>query len=317
MRLASFVNRFFRFVLGTQPNGEDRVHFWAQNLNENSNGDVKGWPYHGRCNLSFGSKRLFHFSWNLWSHFCGVSFSFDPSEDGWRLHAALPPFSFWFSTSLFSGWMSKFLASKKVDKWNQKYGGYPGSSRYTLFHFIDIRIFNWALWWEFLKFDWGWSSSMPKWMVFTFHIDDFLLGKMKYVNEKIGQPKTVMVPMPEGEYLTKMQFERATWTRPRSPFKKVMVGYNIDIPKGIPHQGKGENSYDCGEDGLFGCFSEGESIQNAISKVQDLVLKSRRKYDGNMMAKYPAPKLDNADLNNLIAEAGAGPSTLTNSNSER
>lgn len=289
MKIDRPINWLLTLLFGTMPDGDRKVWFHSQNLNENKHGEPKGLPYHGRCWLHFG-KKSFNFSWNFWTHFCGIELAFDPSEDGWKFHWAFPPVSFWWSTNIFSKWMCKLLASEKVDKWNQKYDGYPGSSRYTEFKIIDIRIFSWAFWWEFLKFDWGSSSKDPKWMRFTFHFDDFFLGRMKHECVKIGEPKQVMVPMPEGEYLTLMQLERSTWKRPRLPWNsKVMTGYDITIPKGIPHQGKGENSWDCGEDALMGCYSEGDSLKEAIAKVQMTVLKDRKRYDGNMMAKYPDP----------------------------
>lgn len=42
--------------------------------------------------------------------------------------------------------------------------------------------------------------------------------------------------------------------------------------------GKGENSWDCGEDGLYGCGSEGSSLEDAITKTVSIVLRNRRKY---------------------------------------
>ena len=38
----------------------------------------------------------------------------------------------------------------------------------------------------------------------------------------------------------------------------------LNIPTGIPHEGKGTASWNCGEDGLFGCGCSGDSIEKAI-----------------------------------------------------
>jgi hypothetical protein len=56
----------------------------------------------------------------------------------------------------------------------------------------------------------------------------------------------------------------------------VRDGVKLDIPGGIPHNGKGENSWDCGDDGLWGCG--GDTVEEAIGHAVSSVLRSRRRY---------------------------------------
>lgn len=243
---------------------------------------VYGWPYHGRWWMHAWG-RTFRFSWHLWTDFCGASINAD-DEDGLRFHAAFPPVAIWFTVPIPA---HKWLSKPFWDKWNQKYGGYPGSNKYSDFNFFSIRVFDWAIWWDFLKFDWGWSNQMPRWMHGSWHFLDTILGEQKYTNEVLSTHE-VLIPMPEGSYPATVKLELATWKRARWPFKKSVRRSDIDIPVGIPHQGKGENSWDCGEDALYG-QSGGEcwTVDKAISGVVESALSYRRKYDGNTMAVYP------------------------------
>lgn len=281
------INFLLTLLFGKALDGDRRVWFHSQNLNEDKHGEARWPPYHGRWWLHFGNRHEMHFSWNFWTHFCGASFTFDPTEDGWQFHVAFPPFSFWFSTNFFSKGMKTFLASTRMDLFNQRYGGHVGSSRYTGFHFIDIRIFNWTLWWNFFKFDWGWSNKMPKWMDGKFSFGDILFGKHTYKKVDL-ETRDIVIPMPEGNYPAKATLSIET-RGPSRWFKKVEKVISVDIPQGIPHQGKGENSWDCGEDGIFGYGYGGASFREAADHGTQIVLERRKKYDGNRMAKYPDP----------------------------
>lgn len=59
-------------------------------------------------------------------------------------------------------------------------------------------------------------------------------------------------------------------------FKRTGQEVTLNIPKGIPFAGKGENSWDCGDDGLFGIG--GDSIDDAIRRAQEAVTERRRRY---------------------------------------
>lgn len=125
----------------------------------------------------------------------------------------------------------------------------------------------------------SWSRRYPWcqwWRQGTIDFADLLLGRRSHHLEELKSGIPVVVPMPEGNYHGTAKIERRTWKRPRW-FAFSRVSTTIDCPKGIPFAGKGENSWDCGDDGLFGWGAEGESIEKAIASGIESVLVSRRR----------------------------------------
>jgi hypothetical protein len=266
------------------------MRFNWQNLNEDRKNHLKGVPYHGRCWFypSDEYRKSFRFSWDLWSHFCCIGLSVDPSEHEVMFTIGFPPFTFWFSmTGYFSKLMNRFFESKWMRDWNTKTGGNHNEQKYSDFTLFELRIHDNALWWNFLKIDWGWSSKTPKWVDGNFNFLDFFLGRSKCTRETLSTHE-VKIPMPEGQYPATVKIERWTYKRPRW-FATHSDGSSIDIPWGIPFEGKGENSWDCGQDGLFGKGSNSTSLPQIIGEVVQSVLHSRQKYDGNINAVYPPP----------------------------
>jgi hypothetical protein len=287
MKIDRFINSVLFFLFRADKSGEARAYFHSQNLNEDRRGDVKGWPYEGRCwvrGFGFNSR----FSWNLWTHFCGFSFSYS-WEEGFCWHISFPPIAFWFSLGGFRKFREWWSSRPWLKVWNEKYGGYPDSHKYTDFTFFSFSIFNWALHWDIFKFEWGWSHLMPKWMDGHFNIPDFLLGSQKYKKETLSTHQ-VIIPMPEGGYPATIELERCTWTRPRWPFATRGFYADVKISQGIPHEGKGENSWDCGEDRLYGGSYQAGNLSEAIGAVVKSALRNREKYNGGgVKAAYPPP----------------------------
>lgn len=119
------------------------------------------------------------------------------------------------------------------------------------------RDYPWCRWWRQGHFDFG--SLLGPWVA------------SHYTERK----ESVVIPMPEGIYKGTATVER--WSRGRRFwFKHRTTEVWLDIPKGIPHAGKGENSWDCGDDGLFGIG--GDTVEGAIGNAVALVLRDRRRY---------------------------------------
>ena len=88
-------------------------------------------------------------------------------------------------------------------------------------------------------------------------------------------PVVVDVGQWEGDsYRGTAKHTRRTWKRRFST--KVSDGYEIDMREGVPFPGKGENSWDMGDDAYYG-FG-GETIEKAVSHIVAEVQK--RRYDG-------------------------------------
>lgn len=143
---------------------------------------------------------------------------------------------------------------------------------------IGISVHDRAIWWHF----WvgtmaSWSRKYPWcrwWRQGSFHFAS-LLGKETHRCEALKRDIPLLIPMPEGVYRAVAKIERRTWKRPLW-FARVRVSVDVTIPKGIPFQGKGENSWDCGDDGLYGIG--GDSIEGAIRCAQEAVSRSRQRY---------------------------------------
>jgi hypothetical protein len=106
---------------------------------------------------------------------------------------------------------------------------------------------------------------------------DAVFGRTVYACSK-GRKYDFTISMPEGAYAAKFTEETRIWTRERWPLRKVRKSIGIDIPKGIPFAGKGENSWDMGDDGLFGTGSDGWDPWKAAESVKAIVLRHRKKY---------------------------------------
>lgn len=133
-----------------------------------------------------------------------------------------------------------------------------------------------------------WRSSDPWWKKsITLHVGDWLLGRSRCEITK-GPPSTVYVPLPEGSYRALATPETFIWRRRFYVPMRRRDSVSLHIEGGIPYSGKGENSWDCGDDGLWGIG--GATIEEAIGNAVASVLKSRRRYghDSKGTGKRPA-----------------------------
>lgn len=121
-----------------------------------------------------------------------------------------------------------------------------------------------------------WRSSDPWWRkAICLHVVDWILGRQRY-ERTTGEKFQVVVPMPEGCYLAMATPERCVWRRRWYVPVKVRESVWLEIPGGIPHAGKGENGWDCGDDGL--CGIGGKNTEDAIANAVRSSLKDRRRY---------------------------------------
>lgn len=144
-------------------------------------------------------------------------------------------------------------------------------------HRWGITIYGWRMVkWSWRESEWEWKRSDPWWRRFSIDVPDLLLGRTRCVVTE-GETMNSVVPMPEGSYPCVLKKRTRTWTRARRPFwKKTRVDWDISIDGGIPFMGKGENAWDCGEDGLWG--TGGSSPENAVANAVESVLRSRAKH---------------------------------------
>lgn len=145
---------------------------------------------------------------------------------------------------------------------------------------IGVYYFEGAIWWRV------WVSGMGSWQrgapwcrwyrQGSFHFAS-LLGRQTYTCVTLQENIPVSIPMPEGIYTGTAKIEERTWKRTLW-FAQRRTSTTINMPKGIPFSGKGENSWDCGDDGLFSAGCDGADVQKAITHFAQSVTESRRRY---------------------------------------
>lgn len=121
-----------------------------------------------------------------------------------------------------------------------------------------------------------WRSADPWWKKdISLRVVDWLIGRSRCETTK-GESLDIVVPMPEGSYRATAQHETRIWRRRWYWPEHRRDSVYLDIPGGIPFAGKGENDWDCGDDGLFGIG--GDSVADAVANAVRSAMRSRRKY---------------------------------------
>lgn len=135
-----------------------------------------------------------------------------------------------------------------------------------------------GLWFALWQKEMESNSADPWWRkIHVVHFDDVLLGRAKYSTEVV-EVREVLIPMPEGSYPAIVNMELARWKRPRW-FATEILRANVEIPNGgIPHEGKGENSWDIGEDACLALSCVARNVEDATAKVVESVLRDRHRY---------------------------------------
>jgi hypothetical protein len=153
--------------------------------------------------------------------------------------------------------------------------------------------FGWARSW--LTFDWAAPTNTSGRNVPGFTWNSGVLHRKMFGYEKsewetLFGPEEILIDMPEGIYTGTIQqrkihkrYEKLLgrlWSKIKP--LPTWESWEIDIPGGIPIEGKGENSWDCSMDGVFSC-SFGNDITTALDALEALkadILKDRRRYGG-------------------------------------
>lgn len=268
------------------------MRFHWQNLNERRVGEktVKGTPLKsGRCWLHHGGKpddsreSTVRFEWALGLRF-GAHVDLDPDENEitFNLAPIFGSFYLTFQRDRVTRWLLKALPYKVRQYEGKEYRAYEQRETGVYMHAWSLHVFVWA--------DRNsWSRDDPKWKQFSINFPDLVLGRTKHAAVELIPEREVLIPLPEGQYRALVKLERDTWKRTRWPWwplKRTRESYDFNIPDGIPFPGKGENSWDCGDDGLFGCGHSGGTEADAIGYVVAIVLRNRARYGGGREAMF-------------------------------
>lgn len=140
----------------------------------------------------------------------------------------------------------------------------------------DLRVHT--LSYQIHEDQWGGFKKRDSWRHgFVFYLDK-IFGQNDYREEtiQVGESK---IFMPEKSYDCTYKIFKSYWKRPRSPFTKTRMRIDVQIPEGIGIPGKGENSWDCGDDATFGVTKPYEgSIRDALDEIAISALKTRQRH---------------------------------------
>jgi hypothetical protein len=156
----------------------------------------------------------------------------------------------------------------------------PAASKYGCRE-LSFSIHDNALWWRVWVDSSCWSNKRPAWRDSCWHP----LGHYKLRGEfEVLEQREVLVPMPERSYRGTAKVLRSRWGFTKLPavFDKVLTHVSVDMhdDEQIPHPGKGENSYDCGEDATYGTHGPGQFIEDGVGSMVASVLRSRHRRGG-------------------------------------
>lgn len=161
--------------------------------------------------------------------------------------------------------LSVAFHSRRLPTWDYKHGNRA----------IELRIFNWGIWFDLWRDD-----DMPflKRRI-IFHPLDTLFGKECHKQRHVSLHE-VLVPMPERSYPATVEMYLSEWKRPRSPRTRRIMRANIELEQPIPFPGKGENSWDLGEDATFGMTCPAVTPKEAVDCLITSVMRDRERYGG-------------------------------------
>jgi hypothetical protein len=254
--------------------------YHSQNLNENRRGEVIGSQFWAGRAWWSGKRGGLNWEWKFGrkQHHAHAYVEVEPQDNAVRVSLAVP----WVAAI----WVTLgHAAFRRLDlnRWCRRPDQTYGNPRN-----IGLSVHDGALWWDVWADTMEWRHNDPKWQHGAWHPIDTLLGRNEVTwieREKIA----VTIPMPEGPYRGEVEVKDRIDKRPRW-FARVSQDCWLTIPGGIPHPGKGENSWDCGMDGLFGCG--GDTVERAIGHAVESVLRSRERYAGSR--DWMPPKAETA-----------------------
>lgn len=242
----------------TEPR-EPWFHFHWQSLAEKSR---RQWKYaHGRFWMTVFAY-VFHVEWHLWSNHCHISADVGGDEEQLQVSCAVPPFAIWCSIQAphRKCWLRRIVPERQRE--------------------MQLSLFEWSIRLVLWGREHEWRRDDP-WWVRGVHLDlkDLFLGKTKYTSTETAPQQRIEIPLDGRTYHGIAKFERCTWKR-RWWFTKTRDSVWIDMVQGdgLPHAGKGESAWNCGDDALCGWGVNGTSVTDAVQHGIDTVMDYRKRY---------------------------------------
>lgn len=133
-----------------------------------------------------------------------------------------------------------------------------------------------------------WSRADPWWVRgVTVDFERVLFGRPSHESTVI-ESGVCVVPMPERNYEATYEVTKHVnrWTERLGRFRGAQVWHRVEIEPGapIPVPGKGENSWDCGDDSIHSTSVAGRNVSEAIGKLVASALSTRQRHGGQHMS---------------------------------
>jgi len=155
---------------------------------------------------------------------------------------------------------------------------------------------EWAFVWSWHSKRFESSSQDPWWMSQYIHLDDLVLGKPERLEHEICEISDVYFKIGNKEF--KMDSivweENRTFRRhiPYTLYHRTFYSVKMEIKDPPIYSGKGENFWDCGDDGSYGLSApwnferpmwdkRDQSAEKAVRYYVDHVMKSVARYGGS------------------------------------
>ena len=262
------------------------MRHWFQNLND----DGKKWfEFRGSFMNNQGKEFLRYSFWSgkalrlNFQHGNACDFS-ESSQIGIGL---------FFFTAYFTFYLPSFMYPKvkRVATWDNNKVYYAIDAREYGFYFYE-----WALVWKFHANPDCSSRTDPWWMHQYIHLDELVFGRRERLEDKVTEIGDIYFKLGSKEF----KIDSIEWKRNRS-FRQFIpyilyhkTWYSLELKINNPPQysGKGENDWDCGDDGTYGLYCGWDGPVPGWDNRQDLarlatdkyvagVLKDAKRYGGS------------------------------------
>jgi hypothetical protein len=239
------------------------MRYWFQNLKRE---DREKRLFHFRGSVSTDRRQLF--SYSLAS---GPALRFkythgNSDESQSQICLGLVFFTVWFSFNLPRNW---YFKRKCIATWDGNKEFYLTDGREYGFY-----VHDWAIVWCWHQRVHESGGKKPWWRYFYFHIDDFFLGRTEYMTRDLVDVQNVGFKIGDKTFnMNSIRWYDATWFRRRIPlslYAHKMVRVEMKIEKPPMRAGKGENSWDCGDDGSFGLTMQWKHVRPTWMNVDEV-----------------------------------------------
>lgn len=235
-------------------------------------------------------RQTYHLEWHLFARHCGLRLSFADfaiSDHAVQLHFGIPfVLSVWLQDK-----SAKWPRRLPGVRWDSSNANFDSGSREFSISFHHASLW-WMIWAHCDKHRDTWRNS-------SFNFSRLIFGDFDFeetvLNESPLEDWDIeSVILPEGRYHASCKHIRRVWRWPRWYRAVEDTFFKIEVERGVPIPGKGENSWDQGDDAIYAITLSADDIKTrygALSAFADRVLSARCKYanlDWQPHAGWPA-----------------------------